>query len=52
MSWLWHRPATGSPCIRRCAVGERHGVVKISQAPRRLVGGLHGPACLEANKVQ
>jgi hypothetical protein len=28
MSWLWHRPATGSPCIRRCAVGERHGVVK------------------------
>ena len=23
MSWLWHRPATGSSCIRRCAAGRR-----------------------------
>ena len=28
MSWLWHRPATGSSCIRRCAAGRRDGVAK------------------------
>jgi len=28
MSWLWHRPATGSACIRACAVRGRDEVVK------------------------
>jgi hypothetical protein len=28
MSWLWHRPATGSSCIRRCAAGRSDRVAK------------------------
>jgi hypothetical protein len=28
MSWRWHRPGTGSSCIRRCAAGRRGGVAK------------------------
>jgi hypothetical protein len=31
MSWLWHRPATGSSCIRRCAVEEGRVTKKMAE---------------------